>query len=199
MDCGPEELPGRAAEGEPPPREERRFGRRRRDGLRGGRCLHGLPPFEESTHSLEMFRRPNRPICPRCKSPARPNVLMFSDLGWIDNAAQERRWNSWLQALKEECQQRRHTVPVNVVIMEIGAGTGTMPAVRSMSQTVAGRLEQVGANVTLVRVNPSKSGPDGIKGARLKHFIGLPLKGLEALEEINGSVEALLAKRRSRR
>uniref|UniRef100_A0A7S4UG17 Deacetylase sirtuin-type domain-containing protein n=1 Tax=Alexandrium monilatum TaxID=311494 RepID=A0A7S4UG17_9DINO len=178
-------------------REERRFGKRGHEGMRGDRFLQGLPPSEDASGSGKMFWRPNRPVCPLCKAPARPNVLMFSDLGWVDNAAQERRWSVWLQTVKDECQLRRSGPELKVVIMEIGAGATTVPTVRSTSQSVAARLEQLGARATLVRINPEKCRPDGAKGARLKHFIGIPLRGLEALERINAVVEARLLHNRS--
>jgi len=194
MDSGAEGLGTRpeADQQQGPPhghREERKLGKRRSEGRR--RSMISLPGLQEDK-LREMFGRPNRPICPLCKSPARPNVLMFSDLAWIDNEAQERRWNAWCKALKEESQSRRNGTPLNVVIMEIGAGVTTLPMVRSTSQNFAGRLEQVGANVTLVRINPNNCIRDGV--TRLKHFIGLPLKGLPALHKVDLELQALIAK-----
>merc|ERR1712008_496561 len=114
------------------------------------------------------------------------------DLAWVDNIMQETRYRSWLQAVQDECEERRFP-PINVVILEIGAGK-SVPTVRMNSQHVACRLEQVGANVHLIRVNPGDAGPDGFKGARLKHFLGINAKGLESLEMIDSEIDAILEK-----
>jgi len=155
--------------------------------------LTGLPKYVETKGSRIMFRRQNRPVCPRCRVPARPAALMFMDLAWVDNLMQEKRYRSWLQAVQDECQERRFP-PINVVILEIGAGK-SMPTVRMNSQNVACRLERVGATVHLIRVNPGDAGPDGFKGARLRRFLEINAKGLECLEMIDAEIDAILETR----
>eukprot|EP00419_Tripos_fusus_P037614 CAMPEP_0172777066 /NCGR_PEP_ID=MMETSP1074-20121228/201097_1 /TAXON_ID=2916 /ORGANISM="Ceratium fusus, Strain PA161109" /LENGTH=447 /DNA_ID=CAMNT_0013613951 /DNA_START=144 /DNA_END=1487 /DNA_ORIENTATION=+ len=155
--------------------------------------LAGLPKYVETKQSRAMFRRQNRPVCPRCGVPARPAVLMFMDLAWVDNVMQEKRYRSWLQAVQDECQERRFP-PINAVILEIGAGK-CVPTVRMNSQDFACRLERVGANVHLIRVNPRDAGPDGFKGARLKRFLEINAKGLECLQMIDAEIDAILEQR----
>lgn len=81
------------------------------------------------------------PACPRCGGLARPNVLMFSDCGWLANrqAEQARRMEKWLAGVSRP------------VVIEIGAGTA-IPSVRHFSQ----RLIQ-GFGGRLVRINPRHS------------------------------------------
>jgi len=155
--------------------------------------LAGLPKYVDTKGSRVMFRRQNRPVCPKCGVPARPAVLMFMDLAWVDNIMQEMRYRSWLRAVQDECQERRFP-PINTVILEIGAGK-SVPTARMNSQNVACRLERVGANVHLIRVNPGDAGPDGFKGAKLKRFLEINAKGLECLEMIDAEIDAILEKR----
>lgn len=41
----------------------------------------------------------NHPFCPKCKSLARPNVLMFGDYQWIGNRMESRRYKNWEDAV----------------------------------------------------------------------------------------------------
>jgi NAD-dependent SIR2 family protein deacetylase len=87
------------------------------------------------------------PVCPRCGSLARPNVLMFGDGGFDGDevAAQEERMARFL----DECGPR-------LTVIECGAGTH-IPSVRSQGE----RLLRV-PGTSLVRINPRESqGPAG--------------------------------------
>ncbi|MEE4270688.1 MAG: Sir2 family NAD-dependent protein deacetylase [Thermoanaerobaculales bacterium] len=112
----------------------------------------------------ESFRAlPPLPSCPRCGSPARPNVLMFGDWGWLPERteAQERRFADWVGELGD----------ARLVIVEVGAGTA-VPTVRMTSENLARR-----PGATLVRINLRESQvPAG--------HIGIALGGLEALQAI---------------
>jgi NAD-dependent SIR2 family protein deacetylase len=75
------------------------------------------------------------PTCPQCGSIARPNILMFDDLGWIGDRYDQQRHalDDWIAAA---CR---------VVVVEIGAGTA-IPTVRIFS-------ERIGASVIRINVH----------------------------------------------
>lgn len=79
------------------------------------------------------------PACPACGGLARPNILMFGDMGWDESRTDVQHANlqRWLE-----------TVTGPLVVLEFGAGT-RIPSVRMLSER-AGR----GPRRTLVRVNP---------------------------------------------
>jgi NAD-dependent SIR2 family protein deacetylase len=101
------------------------------------------------------------PNCPHCGRPARPNILMFGDWGWLEQrtALQYQRLQQWLSDLARP------------VCIEIGAGTH-IPTVRRFSERCGGRL---------IRINPSEPAvPDPDKG------LGLPLGGLAGIGALLG-------------
>jgi len=55
---------------------------------------------------LPISKNENWPKCPRCHEAARPAVLMFDDLDWVYNLAQERRWQRWCQSMLKLCKRR---------------------------------------------------------------------------------------------
>ncbi len=100
------------------------------------------------------------PACPRCKSLARPNILMFNDRGWETARAEGQlaNYRAWLKA----------TAGRRVVAVEMGAGLA-IPTVRVECECASG---------TLIRINPREpETPDG--------GIGLPLGALDALPRID--------------
>lgn len=126
------------------------------------------------------------PACPGCRGLARPNILMFGDMGWDDarTAAQHATLSTWLDGVKGP-----------LVVVELGAGTN-VPTVRMFSER-AGR----GAGRTLVRVNPREpqlgwgfepASPGsleellaGSRHAGRPQGISLPLGALEAIREVD--------------
>jgi len=124
-----------------------------------------------NSHDLEVevdmdsFRAVSElPVCPRCGTLARPNVLMFGDWHWIPGrtAEQERRFSDWLA---------RAAGP-KLVIVELGAGSA-VPTVRMTSEQIASR-----SGATLIRINPREP--------QVRHgHVGLALEALEALEAID--------------
>jgi NAD-dependent SIR2 family protein deacetylase len=79
------------------------------------------------------------PSCPGCRGLARPNILMFGDMGWDDarTDAQYETFGTWVGSVRGP-----------LVVLELGAGT-SVPTVRMFSERTArepGRM--------LVRVNP---------------------------------------------
>ncbi|NPA11427.1 MAG: NAD-dependent deacetylase [Epsilonproteobacteria bacterium] len=109
---------------------------------------------------MEKFEAKNIPLCPYCNAIARPNILMFSDLRFVDVRvnAQLVRFKNWLDDIYSK-----------LVIIEIGAGKA-VPTVRMMSEDIRDRF-----NAKLIRINPYEA--DGAD-------ISIPLGALEALKKI---------------
>jgi NAD-dependent SIR2 family protein deacetylase len=106
-----------------------------------GPCCAGIWENREELRIDEATMRADRvPLCPRCGAPARPNILMFGDYGWIEERtrSQRERFNSFLTG-----QNGRR-----IVVVEMGAGTA-IPTVRAMS-------ERIGAfsGARVIRINP---------------------------------------------
>lgn len=103
------------------------------------------------------------PTCPRCGGLARPNVLMFGDMGWLDQReqAQASRVKHWLARAQRP------------VVVELGAGTA-IPSVRYFSQEV---VHEHGGR--LIRINPHESAV----GSKLD--VGLASGSLDALRAID--------------
>lgn len=104
------------------------------------------------------------PTCPYCGVLARPNILMFDDYFWLENALTEKKQrfeNQWLKQVS------------SLVIIEIGAGKA-LPLIRHFSDRMARRKF-----AQLIRINP-----DAPQVPQM-HHIGLPMRGLEALQAID--------------
>jgi NAD-dependent SIR2 family protein deacetylase len=102
----------------------------------------------------------NPPVCPRCGSIARPNILMFDDWQWERFRHDEQRasYDRWV----------RQAAGSQLVAIEIGAGLA-IPTVRRECESL-GRV--------LIRVNPKEAEtPD--------NGISLPIGALAALQGIN--------------
>jgi NAD-dependent SIR2 family protein deacetylase len=108
----------------------------------------------------EKFEALNFPLCKHCKKIARPNILMFSDLRFVDKRVelQSARFEYWLSQIDDK-----------LVIIEIGAGKA-VPTVRLMSERIRRKFA-----ATLIRINPLES-----EGADIEIKKG----ALEALREI---------------
>ena len=76
---------------------------------------------------------------------------MFGDYRWQDFDEQERRWEVWCRAVKEEIKYRSGNV--RVVILELGAGSN-VPTVRCTAEQTLSSWHKAGADARLVRVNP---------------------------------------------
>ncbi len=79
------------------------------------------------------------PVCEKCGSVARPNILMFGDWNWLSDRThvQHRNLLEWREGLSEK----------KLVIIECGAGTA-VPTVRYMSEKFLNMFDSV-----LVRIN----------------------------------------------
>jgi len=102
------------------------------------------PQIDEKT--CRLLSAP--PTCPRCGSVARPNILMFSDAGWIPDRsdAQTARLKAWMAC------------GASIVAIELGAGTA-IPSVRMFTERCGYRY---------VRVNPTEAGTRGKLGVGLR-------------------------------
>lgn len=108
-----------------------------------------------------MRARPPLPSCPHCGAPARPNILMFGDMGWIPHRTQRQ-----LETLR--AWRRANT---DVTVVELGAGLA-VPTVRRQAELASA------ANGALVRINPRE--PE----VRHGRGVSVPCGALEALRAI---------------
>ena len=112
--------------------------------------------------------QPPLPVCPDCGAVARPNILMFGDVGWHPQrtGGQMRALESWL-----------HEVSGGpAVVVELGAGRA-VPTVRYQCENVARLL-----GAPLVRINPRE--PEGPPGT-----LSLADGALAALRRLDALIE----------
>lgn len=128
-------------------------------------CTEAIWPADDlrlEIDSKTMEVTSELPHCPFCGKLARPNVLLFSDMGWIDTRTEEQlgRFRTWLQEFQG----------ANLVAIELGAGTA-IPTVRRVCEVYSQKL---------IRINPRDA---------LVPEHGLSLEGgaLEMLEGITRS------------
>ncbi len=109
-------------------------------------CLSGCGEPIRSADGVEVevdetTFRASRPFpsCPGCRGLARPNILMFGDMGWDETRteAQHATLRNWLDAIRGP-----------LVVLELGAGT-RIPTVRMFSERTARAPRR-----TLIRANP---------------------------------------------
>lgn len=104
-------------------------------------CSRSIWPnhFEFNIDEASMTAQ-DVPLCPQCRSVARPNILMFGDYAWLHQRTfeQENRFDVFLS-------QHRNS---SVVVVEMGAGTA-VPSIRHLSEKL-GRLPEA----HVLRINP---------------------------------------------
>lgn len=117
---------------------------------------------------LDSMRAWHIPRCPHCGAVARPNILMFGDFSWISEHSdrQSYRFNHFLHEHRNK----------NLVVVEIGAGTG-VPTIRRMSEHIGNQR-----HVTVIRINLREP------YIRQPH-ISIACAGLEALRGIDEALE----------
>jgi NAD-dependent SIR2 family protein deacetylase len=136
-----------------------------------GPCSPGLWPaagFEPAVDAGRCELLGPLPACPHCGGPARPNILMFDDHGWIGERRdlQAMRCRTWLEQVRRP------------LVIEIGAGLN-IPTVRQFSQRVV--LRHGGS---LLRINPREPEVGKLPG------VGLAGGALEVLGAIDGLLGA---------
>ncbi len=104
------------------------------------------------------------PLCRKCGTVARPNILMFGDWSWLDGrtALQGRRWAEWRAGVRRP------------VVIEVGAGTA-IPSARRFGE------EQ---GCPLVRINP-------VEASVPARGVALRMGGLAGLAAVRGALEAI--------
>jgi NAD-dependent SIR2 family protein deacetylase len=112
----------------------------------------------------EETMRAKRPLpsCPGCGGLARPNILMFGDVDWIEGRSRRQ-----LDSLREWRRKQR-----DLVVIELGAGRA-VPTVRRQAELASA------ASGALIRINPRE--PE----VRHGRGISIPLGAMEALSEID--------------
>jgi NAD-dependent SIR2 family protein deacetylase len=131
-------------------------------------CAHNI--WEDPDLAIEIDESAFRvtgelPVCPQCKSLARPNILMFGDWTWLPErtAKQSKNMERWLSAVRRE--------NLKLAVIEIGAGT-SVATVRITSEDIARDKD-----TTLIRINPRDYWTtDG--------HISIPLAALEGIRRI---------------
>lgn len=114
---------------------------------------------------LSTMRAKRIPKCPICKGIARPNVLMFGDVGWVADRtnAQKERYADFLETNEGK----------NIVVIEMGAGT-LIASIRHGSESLA---HYYGAKV--IRINPKQPFiPEphiGLKGGALEMLLNMEM------------------------
>lgn len=96
------------------------------------------------------------PACPHCGALARPNILMFNDMAWVDgpSEAQLERLERWLAGVGR------------LAVIELGAGSD-LPSVRRFTES---------RGVPAIRINPREH--------RIVRGVGLRMGALQAMEAI---------------
>jgi len=104
------------------------------------------------------------PTCPWCGAIARPNILMFGDVGWLEWRAreQEARLRRWLEGAGR------------LVVIELGAGTA-IPSVRHFSHSAL-----IDRDAVLVRINPREP---AVARSLDVSIAGPALAALQAIDE----------------
>lgn len=107
-----------------------------------------------------LIAKGDLPQCLDCSEVARPNILMFGDVNWVEKRSKKQ--SQYMKAWKNEYSE------ANVVTIEIGAGK-VIPTARHASNYMSGPT---------VRINPRDS--DGNENT-----ISIALGALEALNKID--------------
>jgi len=121
---------------------------------------------------------------------------MFDDFDWVDDIAQELRYNRWLRAVEATVRARaawaaatEDRSPLKVCILEIGCGKN-VPTCRMNTRQFGNRMAQAGAESTLIRINNDFPGPDvsSMMGGNQVAHIALRGGGLECIAEIDAAM-----------
>ncbi len=126
------------------------------------------PPFTLDSVNLNLVGA--LPRCPQCGALARPNVLMYDDVRWLDTVRreQQQRFEAWLASVRGQ----------RIVVIECGAGEGAA-SVRRVGERLLER-----SRVSLVRINPAATEAD-------EPTFVLRMPALQAIELIHASLPGL--------
>eukprot|EP01126_Amoeba_proteus_P033092 TRINITY_DN3238_c0_g2_i2.p1 TRINITY_DN3238_c0_g2~~TRINITY_DN3238_c0_g2_i2.p1 ORF type:complete len:283 (-),score=59.32 TRINITY_DN3238_c0_g2_i2:77-925(-) len=113
-------------------------------------------------------------FCPACGSRARPSILMFYDMGWVEESISNKIWSFWEKSVREELNANPEK---KVVVLEIGCGN-VVPTIRVESEHFVGIYPK---QSTLIRVNMDFPFADN-KKVQVLSILG---KGLDTLKAID--------------
>ena len=138
-------------------------------------------------HGPHDTRGGNHPTCPKCLHRARPAILMFNDMQFLDNHAQKRRWQKWRQAVEAVARQRYVTgnKQLRIAIVEVGCG-GNVPTVRTTTESFLQDMNEHDAICELIRINPDL--PLADNPANQPNVISIMSRGLRALSNIDAKL-----------
>lgn len=166
----------------------------------GGRphLLRHMPNAMEhfdKTNLADAFAA-NHPTCPSCKGKARPAILMFGDGDWLSMDSQQRQFDEWKFIVKNQCAAREaKTEPLNVVVLEIGAGD-RVPTVRREAEAATMMFQMAGGQTTFIRINPDIPFGDMARlspgGEWEENVISILGRGLSVLEKIDAAMPAAM-------
>mmetsp|Transcript_55085 Transcript_55085/g.103277 ORF Transcript_55085/g.103277 Transcript_55085/m.103277 type:complete len:463 (+) Transcript_55085:48-1436(+) len=128
----------------------------------------------------------NHPVCPNCRGPARPAILMFGDGAWLDLESQQERCDRWEKTVGEMARERANSPdPLRIIILEVGAGDNVR-TIRVHSEERLKDWLRSGADAKLLRVNPDFPLPDdrelNDEGDLAGHVISMMGKGLHCIK-----------------
>ncbi|NGM86965.1 NAD-dependent deacetylase [Parapusillimonas sp. SGNA-6] len=120
--------------------------------------------FAPQVDEAHCLLRNEPPLCPHCGGLARPNILMFGDMEWVDRRtrAQHGRLRHWLKEAER------------LLVIEIGAGTA-VTTTRDFTHQVAFHFQ-----APVIRINPQ----DAAIHSHPSH-VSLSMGGLDALMAID--------------
>lgn len=107
------------------------------------------------------------PLCPNCGSIARPNILMFSDWGWIQERTAKQRENltRWVEQYSSS----------KLLVIELGAGP-SIPTVREVCEEITRSSKG-----NMIRVNVRDAGSNS------NQTISIPHSAKDTLERISNN------------
>lgn len=158
--------------------------------VHGSARRHPLKYMIDDTKAADTIQHmeDNWPKCENCGEAARPAILMFGDIQWHDNDAQDGRWENWKRALYKLAQDRREVdIPLRVAIVEIGCGLNVATC-RYQAEAMVMQLEEKEADVKLIRINPDFPLVDNDDYITADSVISIMARGLETLEKIDDMI-----------
>lgn len=136
--------------------------------LRTNLCTLDIWPMAAIEVDMNTFRAKDPlPLCRHCAGLARPNVLMFGDIGWVSD-----RTDLQMDRLQTKLAQKRW----KITVVEIGAGEAVY-TVRAFGNNMVERHQ-----ANLIRINPQASIHNSTG------TLNIQMKALEALNAINNII-----------
>lgn len=112
----------------------------------------------------------NLPLCPECKDPMRPNILMLGDWEWLPDRSQKQE-NNFRTFMSTHANEHK-------VLIEIGSGLAVQN-IRNLSEKLFYKYD----NLKLIRINldPNTSSADWLDPNR---YLDIRLSALDAIKQI---------------